>query len=409
MPASSYDQEVMTRPHIAIDFRWLDQLSICNGQYRYAVDLIRGLAAQHAPSKFLVLGSQAAPVAEIAPVFRDRKHWQYHSVPRFTGRGALYREQLRYQFLLRRLKVDVLHALHSFVPVFSPIPVVATVYDLMQELFPEYASVVSSRDYRFQRWTLQRFAARAIAISQTTADDLHRLWRFPSERTDTVYLGPELPTAGLGERRADPPIILAPYNLEPRKNLFRLLEALAQLWYLGRRFQLVLFGRAACNDAREREFQARLDELELRSSTTLTGRISDEKLAELYRSASVFVFPSLYEGFGLPVLEAMSAGVTVVAHNESAMPEVVGDAGLLVDMRSVQAICEGLVAALHSPGLGTRAAQRACAFSRERMAAETLGVYEKALAEGVAQAARLPAGWPDRAISDRIAQDLGAD
>jgi glycosyltransferase involved in cell wall biosynthesis len=399
----------MTRPRIAIDFRWLDHLSICNGQYRYAVDLIRGLAAQHSRSQFVVLGSQPAPVAEIASVFHDRKHWQYHSVPRFTGRGALYREQLRYQFLLRRLKIDVLHALHSFVPVLSPVPVVATVYDLMQELFPEYASIVAARDYRFQKWCLQRFSARAIAISQTTADDLQRLWNFPADRTDVVYLGPELPTAAVGERRADPPIILAPYNLEPRKNLFRLLEALAQLWYVGRRFKLVLFGRAAVNDAREREFHARLDELELRSCTTLTGRISDAKLADLYRSASVFVFPSLYEGFGLPVLEAMSAGACVVAHNESAMPEVIGDAGLLVDMRSVCAICEGLVSALHSPGLGARAAQRACSFSRERMAVETLGVYEKALGEKAAEARRLPAGWPDGAIPDRIAQDLGAD
>lgn len=398
----------MSRPRIALDFRWLDQLSLCNGQYRYATDLIRGLAAQHLPAQFAVLGSQPAPVAEIAPIFRDHKHWRYHCVPRFSGRGAAYREQLRYQFLLRRLKIDVLHALHTFVPLFSPVTVVATVYDLMAELFPEYAGIVRSREYRLHRQAFQRNVARAIAISQTTADDLRRLWNFPAERTDVVYLGPDLPTAAVGERRADPPIILAPYNLEPRKNLSKLLDAVAKLRYMGRRFQLVLFGRAAVNGEREREFHARLEELELRSSTTLTGRISDEKLAGLYRSASVFVFPSLYEGFGLPVLEAMSAGACVIAHNESAMPEILGDAGLLIDMRSVQAICEGLVHALRSPGLGTRAAQRACMFSRERVASETYAVYEKALAEAT-DARRVTAGWTDRALPDRIAQDLGAD
>jgi len=398
----------MTRPHIALDFRWLDQLSICNGQYRYATDLIRGLAAQHLPAQFVVLGSQPVPVAEIASVFRDHKRWRYHCIPRLTGRGAAYREQLRYQFLLRRLKIDVLHALHSFVPLFSPVTVVATVYDLMAELFPEYNGIAHSREYRLHRRAFQRNVARAVAISQTTADDLRRLWNFPAERTDVVYLGPDLPTVAVGERRADPPIILAPYNLEPRKNLCKLLDAVAKLRYMGRRFQLVLFGRAALNEERECEFHARLDELELRSSTTLTGSISDEKLAELYRSASVFVFPSLYEGFGLPVLEAMSAGACVIAHNESAMPEILGDAGLLIDMRSVQAICAGLVHALRSPGLGTRAAQRACMFSRERMASETYAVYEKALAEAT-EVRRLPAGWADHALPDRIAQDLGAD
>ena len=372
----------MNRPRIAIDFRSLDHLSIGNGQYRYATDLIRGLAVLPTNSEFVVLGSQPAPVEEIAPVFQSCEHWRYESIPRLAGRGALYREQLRYQLFLRRLNIDLLHALHSFLPLFSPVTVVATVYDMMLELFPEYASAVRSREYRFLKFAFLRSARRAIAISQTTARDLHRLWNFPAERIDVVYLGPELPAGATDRRRSEPPVILSPYNLEPRKNLFRLLEALAQLRDSGRQFHLVLFGRAAVNDAREREFQARLDQLQLRPFTTLTGRIADAELAGLYGSASVFVFPSLYEGFGLPVLEAMTAGACVVAHNESAMTEVVGDAGLLIDMRSVPAICDGIETALQPSGLGARAVERARTFSRERMAKETLAVYEKAVACG---------------------------
>ena len=273
----------------------------------------------------------------------------------------------------------------------------------MLELFPEYASIVRSREYRLHKWAFQHFVARALAISKTTAADLHRLWNYPAEQIDVVYLGPELPTAGVTERRADPPIILTPYNLEPRKNLFKLLDAAAKLRDLGCQFQLVLFGRAAVNDARERELLARLRDLKLQPLTTLTGHISDAQLAGLYGTASVFVFPSLYEGFGLPVLEAMSTGACVVTHNESAMTEVVGDAGLLIDMRSVPAICEGLAKAIRSPELGPRAARRACAFSRERMASETFAVYEKALAKATNKAARVPA-----AVGSRAA-DLGAD
>lgn len=383
-----------TLPRIAIDFRWLDGLCLCNGQYRYAVDLIRGLAQLRPEMQFVVLGSQAQPVTEIAPVFADSAHWEYHGVPRITGRGSLYREQVRYQSLLRRQKVDALHALHSFVPVFSPVPVIETVYDMMLELFPQYAEIVRSREYQLHKWAFRRFAKRAIAISQTTASDLERLWGVPSEKIDVVHLGPELPTGENTSVPGEVPIVLAPYNLEPRKNLLRLLGAAAKLKHAGWKFHLVLFGRAAVDERREAEFRSQIGELELESSTKLTGRVSDEELVELYRSASAFVFPSLYEGFGLPVLEAMSTGACVVAHNDSAMKEVVGDAGWLVDMRSVDAICGAIVAAMHSPDMGKRAQERSRIFSRERMARETAAVYQKLLpaACGV-HAQRLDGGY----------------
>ena len=370
-------------PRIAIDFRWLDELCLCNGQYRYAVDLIRGLAEARPAMRFVVLGSAAAPVAEIAAAFADGEHWEYRCVPRASGRRSVYREQLRYRRLLRELKIDLFHGLHSFVPMFPPVPVVETVYDMMLELFPEYEGIVRSRDYQIHKWAFSRFVSRAIAISKTTAIDLERLWRFPADRTDVVYLGPELPQAIASARRNEVPVILAPYNLEPRKNLSCLIEAAAKLKQAGTAFRLVLFGRAALNEERELEFRAKICRLQLEACIQLTGRVSDKELAELYKSAAVFVFPSLYEGFGLPVLEAMSLGARVVAHHESAMAEVVGDAGWLVDMRSMDAICGAVVAAMNSPRMGERAAQRARQFGRERMAHETLAVYEKTLAAAV--------------------------
>jgi glycosyltransferase involved in cell wall biosynthesis len=102
-------------------------------------------------------------------------------------------------------------------------------------------------------------------------------------------------------------------------------------------------------------------------------------LARLYRDAWVFVFPSLYEGFGLPLLEAMSAGTPVVAHHASAMAEVVADAGYLVDMTDVSAIAVAVQRALQEVAMGKKGLDRARNFSRERMARETLGVYRKAL------------------------------
>ena len=402
----------MKLPRVALDFRWLDALCLCNGQHRYAVDLIRGLHEVRPELQFVVLGSRPLAVPEIADVFSDFDRWQYQSVPRFIGTGALYREHARYQWLLRRLKIDLLHALHSFVPVFPPVPVVETVYDMMLELFPEYRQIVRSRDYRLHRWAFRKFAARAIAISNTTASDLERQWGFPRERTDVVYLGGE-PSSPVKKSIAEEvPMILAPYNLEPRKNLRSLLQGAAKLKGTGCKFRLVLFGRAAVNEDRERQFGATIAQLGLESCTELTGRIADRGLLKLYRTASVFVFPSVYEGFGLPVLEAMSAGACVVAHNESAMAEVLGDAGWLVDMRSADAISGALAAAMHCPAMGERAAVRARQFSRERMAKETVVVYGKALALCPIRQLRYSEGLYGGArnrLPGRVAEDLGSD
>lgn len=369
---------VIRNPQIAIDFRWLDSAPIGSGQFRYSVDLIRGLAELRPQLRFVVLGSKPQPVEEIADVFHDRD-WSYRAIARMTGKGSLYREQLRYFQLLRGLDIDLLHSLHTFVPAYPPVPVVETVYDLMYELFPEYAAAVKSREYRFHKWSFRHFVARAMAISQTTANDLSRLWRFPAERIDVVYLGPKLPQTTKNGKQLNSPIILSPYNLEPRKNLLRLLEAAAKLKASRVEFRLVLFGRAAVNNERERGFQENLSRMGLESCTELTGQISDDALSDLYGRCAVFVFPSLYEGFGLPVLEAMTAGARVVAHNASAMAEVLGDAGFLTNMKEASNIAEGITNAMKDNVRGAKARERAQLFSRERMARETLAVYHKTL------------------------------
>jgi glycosyltransferase involved in cell wall biosynthesis len=401
-------------PRVAIDFRWLDGLSLCNGQYRYAVDLMRGLAASRPAMQFVVLGSKPEPVSEIAGIFSDREQWEYRFLPRIHGKASVYREQALYRRLLPELHLDLFHALHSFVPLFASTPVVETVYDMMLELFPEYAGIARSREYRLHRWAFRRFVSRAIAISQATASDLNRLWDFPAEKTDVVYLSASKQPLASGRPLKGPPILLSPYNLEPRKNLPRLLDAAAKLRKSGIEFRLVLFGMAAVSEQRENEFRSRVRGLGLSNCIEFTGRVSDQRLAELYASGSVFVFPSLYEGFGLPVLEAMNCGACVIAHNDSAMCEVLGNAGWLVDMRSADAICGAISAALNSPAMGVRAAQRATMFTRERMAHQTLNVYAKVMSEALCGARVLRysdevyAGAGNRLLRS-VAEHLGFD
>ena len=364
---------------VAIDFRAYDHMSVASGQYRYGVDLAAGLAKLQPEIDFVILGSRPDPVSEMVPIFAD-PHWRYVSVPRLTGKGRVYREHSMYFRLLRKLKINLLHTLHTFVPMYPPVPVIETVHDMMFELFPDYAGIVRAHEYRMHKWAFLRFVNRAIAISETTKDDLQNLWHYPAEKIDVVYhgtaFGNEFEPPSIGNE----PVVLSHYNLEPRKNLPSLLEAVAASKLP---FKLVLFGHAATDLRRDQQFREEIARCKLQDRLVLTGFLTDAQLNGWYHRANVFIFPSLYEGFGLPVLEAMRAGACVLAHNGSAMAEVVGDSGLKIDMNSVREIRAALERCLQDSDLrrdlGSRAAERAELFTRERMARETLVVYRKVL------------------------------
>jgi glycosyltransferase involved in cell wall biosynthesis len=371
------------RRTVAIDFRGFDELS-GGGQFRYCIDLINGLSAADSEFRFLVLGTKPEPIPQIANAFRENVHFSYASIPRFAGRGRLYADQLRYFVWLRQKPVSLLHALHTFLPIASPVPLVATVYDLMFELFPEYEAITQSREYRLYRWSFQRSVSRAIAISATTADDVARLWKFPHDRISVVHLSSDNFGPGTETEESDGLTIFSPYNLEPRKNLATLLKAVSEIQARGISARLLLFGRAAVNAEREIAFQKEVKDLGIDSSVCLTGVVSDADLNRLLHSATMFVFPTLYEGFGLPVLEAMRAGSLVVCHKASAMAEVLGDAGIKVDMTDTKALADALEAGYRNREMRREfkrlAMVRGQEFSTEKMVRQTLEVYREALA-----------------------------
>ena len=377
---------------IAIDFSTLDTSSLQNGLFRYVVDLVRGLdlIASH-ELQVVLIGSKAEPVPEVRDILAaSPDRWQYERIVRKSFRGAYWVDHFRYWSILQRHKVQVLHAPHGFIPALCPCRVVCTIPDLMREMFPEYRDIVESRQHRIARWLAIHRATRIIAISQTTADDISRRWQVPAERIDVAPLGlsesfstcaldPKAPYLEAGPGVAT---ILSPYNLEPRKNLSSLLEAMAIL----RRThsaRLVLYGRAAWSAEREERFASLVRRLDLEDAIDRLGFIDDPALARQYRLCDLFVFPSLYEGFGYPVLEAMALGACVVARNASAMAEILGDAGVLVETKDPDALARAMESLLGDPqrraDLAQRARRRAASFSIERMADRTVRSYLTAL------------------------------
>ena len=377
---------------IAIDFSTLDTGALQNGLFRYVVDLVRGLDAIAGKElQFVVIGSKSEPVAEIAEVLAASPgRWTYERLARASVRGSYWVDHVSYWPILKRHRVHLLHAPHGFTPALSSCRIVCTIPDLMTEMFPEYKSIAESRQHRISRWLATRRAARLIAISQTTAHDIERRWQVPRAQIDVVPLGlsesfsvcaPEVVDVA---RRAQQEggTILSPYNLEPRKNLIGLVEALA----LVRRVlpvRLALYGRAAWSAEREAGFKTEVCRLGLEDAIDLLGVIDDRSLAEHYRTCDLFVFPSLYEGFGYPVLEAMALGACVVARNASAMAEVLGDAGVLVETKDPRTLAHAIESLLRDRqrriDLAHDARRRAALFSIERMARGTVHSYLSAL------------------------------
>ena len=328
---------------------------------------------------------------ELDPVFRAAgTQWRYRHIKRGRHFGSYYVDQVRFGYYLFRERIDIIHALHSFVPLCSPCPVVATVYDCMEDLFEEYSYVRRSRAHRIYNWALRKRVTRLVSISEATKNDVRGLLDIDPLRIDVTPLGTGVSadstptsTPSIFRSLSGVPILASPYNLEPRKNLDTFLEAVAGLRESFPDLAIVLFGRAAVTPERERLFESRVRELELEDAIMRTGILSDSDLCWLYRHCTIFVFPSLYEGFGLPVLEAMACGACVVARDASAMAEVVSNAGFLVETRNSQAFSRGLSMLLHDPDLQLRlrraGVKRSGDFTLENMARLTYSTYMKAM------------------------------
>ena len=292
---------------------------------------------------------------------------------------------------LARRRVDLLHAMAFVTPVLAPVPSVVTVYDLSFALFPE-----SFRP--FNRWYLTTMTRRSvrkaraiIAISQNTANDLHRLWGVRRDRIHLAYCGvddifrpmPASEVAAFREARALPArYILFVGTLEPRKNVVRLLEAYALLKRQGISHKLVVAGGKGW--MYEPIFEA-VERLGLGSDVLFPGFVPRQELPLWYNGADVFVYPSLYEGFGLGPLEAMACGTPVVVSDRASLPEVVGDAGLTVSPDDAPALAEAMGAILSDAALATRLRERglrrAGEFTWERTAQATVRAYESVMSE----------------------------
>jgi len=284
--------------------------------------------------------------------------------------------------------VDLLHSLASTAPAWGPFRRVVTVHDLIYARFPDAHPGLRSRGMRVLVPLAARRADRVIADSEYGRQDLIRLLHVDPSRIDVVPLGlgavrrvsptgqaATRATFDLGSRR----IVLSLSAKRPHKNLGALIGALARI-PADQRPLLVLPGYPTWYEAELRDQAAREG---LSDDVRFLGWISAEAVEGLWELAEAFVYPSLYEGFGLPVLEAMARGVPVACSNASCLPEVVGDAALLFDPSDEAAIAASITRLLsdrdEAGRLRAAGVQRVRRYTWERTAQLTLESYERAL------------------------------
>jgi glycosyltransferase involved in cell wall biosynthesis len=298
-------------------------------------------------------------------------------------------EQAIQPWVLRREAIDLLHSPALVGPILGGRPFVVTVHDLSYHRYPE-AFRTANRGYLtlFGQQSVRR-ARRVIAVSQSTKDDLVKHYGLSPARVDVVYHGvdkafrplPPAEVAAFGTRQGLPErFLLFVGTLEPRKNVARLVEAYARLPQTCP--PLVLVGGKGWF---YEEILSRVEELGLASRVRLAGYVPAEDLPYWYNAAEVLVYPSLYEGFGLPPLEAMACGTPVISSTASSLPEVVGDAGLLVDPADVDGLTSAMERVLRDAGLReqmrTAGLHRAQRFNWQAAARQTVDSYRRALAQ----------------------------
>lgn len=292
-----------------------------------------------------------------------------------------------------RERLDLLHALAYVAPVVAACPTVVTVHDLS---FVRYPRAFRPLNRLYLTYLTKRSvwrARRVLADSCSTRDDLVRYWQVPAARISVVHAAVEaeyypLPAREVEERRRRRQLparfVLYLGTLEPRKNVVAAVEAFAR-WAARSRDRETWLVIAGARGWYYQQIFARVEALGLADRVLFPGFVPASELPDWYRAATLFIYPSLYEGFGLPPLEAMACGTPVITSNTSSLPEVVGDAALLVDPYDVEAIAEAMARLLADAGLRQRLREaglaRARLFSWERTARETVAAYRLALGQ----------------------------
>ena len=284
--------------------------------------------------------------------------------------------------------LDIIHSPENATPFTALKPnKVITVHDITPHFFPESFSPLTLLRYRLLFSRAMETSDRIIVDSISTKNDLIKYYKVKQEKIRVIYLGvnnafkcfEETKVEEIKDKwRIDFPFILYVGTIEPRKNIYRLLMAFSKIKKKNAKYKLLMMG---IKGWKFKNLLETINNLNLQKDIIFTGYVTDHELPLLYNAADLFIYPSLYEGFGLPPLEAMACGCPVVTSNTSSLPEVIGDAGIMVDPLSVDELANATYSILTNENLREelikKGLQRSKAFSWKICSEKTLKVYKE--------------------------------
>ncbi|WP_170765244.1 glycosyltransferase family 4 protein [Ruegeria lacuscaerulensis] len=364
--------------HIGVDASsWENE----RGFGRFTRNLIPALAARQSGFRYTLLFDQepTRPVPEgvdIQIAGSDRSMSEASSGASARGGADLITMARSAQ----RMECDLFFypAVYSYFPQLTRRPSVVCFHDTIPERFPDliFPKKLNFRLWQAKCWLAKMRATRVMTISDASANDLTRILRIPRDRIDTITEGAEAIFRPINDNSAliqarqahgipsEAPLLVYLGGFNRHKNVLRLIEAMPQILAQVPDTRLAIVGRTTgarfWDNVEDLKASAAADAARS-ESIVFTGEIDDPELAALLNAADALVFPSLWEGFGLPALEAMSCGTPVLSSDRGSLPEVVGDGGLYFDPLSSQALADQTVRLLTEPGLRNALSQKALA------------------------------------------------
>jgi len=354
---------------------------------RYVAELIHQLARIDENDEFIVFLNSPEFEDFVPPSLKFKK-------VRVGAEHYSFAEQIRFLRILRRERCDLVHFTHFNSPIFYRRPFITTIHDLTLSKYPgkKMNNFLHRAAYDLVLRNSVRKSRKAIAVSENTKKDLIEILKTPPSKVEVIHNGvgrefvPSFPTE-LSRRKLNQKFgITKSYFLytgvwREHKNILGMLDALALLREQNWDGELVMTGRP--NPVYAPEIFAKIRELNIGKIVFQTDLVSDSDLLQLYQNARVFVFPSFYEGFGLPPLEAMACGVPVAASNSSSIPEICDSAAEFFDPKNVPEMAEKMRRVWQDEALRkdliTMGARRILDFSWQKMAEKTLETYREAV------------------------------
>ncbi|MBU4480620.1 glycosyltransferase family 4 protein [Patescibacteria group bacterium] len=359
------------------------------GLQSYAKQLVEGLAKVDNENEYILLiNSRAKKIFSINQ--SNFKNIFIRTPKRFIGIW----EQIYFPFVQFLKGVDLLHSPVSAVPIVAPCKTVLTIHDLTFKIYPKTMQWWDRFYWNFFITQGVKRVERIITDSINTKKDLIKYYNIQKNKVSVIPLccssqyymsSNDLFLNEIKQKyNINKPYILFVGTLEPRKNISILLKAFNIAKQKGKlKHSLVIVGRKGWlfDDI----FQI-VKNLRMENDVIFTDFVPDEDLPSFYHRAELFIYPSMYEGFGLPPLEAMACGTPVITSNSSSLPEVVGDAGILIDPKDVNAFASAIVRVLNNEELKIELAKkgklRAQRFTTEKMAYKTIKIYKKIIEVG---------------------------